>query len=83
MVFLLSRNGLECGYFPSDAASLASFAGAARGIGAEPSPTMTIIPVVVFVVAPLAADIAPASMRLARAAMSVFFTVQNPFRESR
>jgi hypothetical protein len=60
-----------------------SFAGAARGIGAEPSPTITIIPVVVFVVAQLAADIAPASMRLARAAISVFFTVQNPFCESR
>jgi hypothetical protein len=59
--------------------SLLSFPGSgAKGMGAEPSPTMTIIPVVVFVVALLAAEIAPASIKLARAAMSVFFTVTSP-----
>jgi hypothetical protein len=44
-------------------------------MGAEPSPTITIIPVVVFAVAPLAAEIAPASIKLARAPMNAFFTV--------
>jgi hypothetical protein len=40
---------------------------------------MTIVPVVVFVVAPLAAEIAPASIKLARAPMNAFFTVQLSF----
>jgi hypothetical protein len=50
-------------------------------MGADPSPTMTIIPVVVFVVAPLAAEIAPASIKLARAPMNAFFTVQTLLQE--
>lgn len=65
-------------YFVSDAGSLGSIADAvSRGIGAEPSPTRTITLAVLFVVVPLAAEITPASIRLARAAMIVFFTVQN------
>jgi len=50
---------------------------AVGGSGAEPSPMMLIVPVVTFVVAPLTAEIAPASIKLARAAMNVFFTVRN------
>jgi hypothetical protein len=50
------------------------------GMGADPSPTMTIIPVVVLVGAPLTAEIAPASIKLARAPMNAFFTVQNLLR---
>ena len=57
-----------------------SIAGAAMGMGADPSPTMTIIPVVVLVGAPLTAEIAPASIKLARAPMNAFFTVQNLLR---
>jgi hypothetical protein len=50
------------------------------GMGADPSPTMAINPVVEFVVGPLTAEIAPASIKLARAPMNAFFTVQNLLR---
>jgi len=45
-------------------------------MGADPSPAMTITPAVVCTGAPLKAEIAPASIKLASAPMSVFFTVQ-------
>jgi len=44
-------------------------------MGEVPSPTITAIPVAVFVVAPLTAEMAPASIRLAKAAMIVFFMI--------
>lgn len=64
-------------YFPSDGPSLVSISVAgAEGIGAEPSPTMTITPGVVWVGASLTALIAPASIKLAKAPMNTFFTVR-------
>jgi hypothetical protein len=42
-------------------------------MGEAPSPTITTVPFVLDGVAPLTAEMAPASMRLARAAMIVFF----------
>jgi hypothetical protein len=53
----------------------------AIGIGADPSPTTTVFSVVVFVVAPLTAEIAPASIKLARTPMNAFFTVQTLLRQ--
>jgi hypothetical protein len=44
-----------------------------EGTGEVPSPMITAVPVAVFVVAPLTAEIAPASIRLAKAAIIVFF----------
>jgi hypothetical protein len=44
-------------------------------MGADPSPAMMNVSLVVVVVAPLAAEIAPASIKLARAPMNAFFTV--------
>jgi hypothetical protein len=66
-------------YFPSDGPSLVliSVAGA-EGIGAEPSPTMTITPGVALVGAPLTAVITPASIKLAKAPTNTFFTVRSP-----
>ena len=65
------------GYLPSDGVSLGSITGAAvNGRGADPSLTMAIIPAEVFVMAPLTAEIAPASIKLARAPINAFFTVQ-------
>src|ERR1035441_8213096 len=46
-------------------------------MGADPSPTTMTIPVAVLVVAPLTAEIMPANIKLARAPMNAFFTVQN------
>jgi hypothetical protein len=51
-------------------------------MGADPSPKMAIIPAGVFVVALLTAEIAPASIKLARAPMNAFFTVKFSFDES-
>jgi len=67
-------------YFPSDGPSLAliSVAGA-KGIGAEPSPTMTT-PGVVLVGAPLTAVMAPANIKLAKAPMKTFFTFRTLLR---
>jgi hypothetical protein len=64
-------------YFPSDGSSpvLISVAGA-KGIGAEPSPTITITAGAVLVGAPLTAVMAPASIKLAKAPTNIFFTVR-------
>jgi len=67
------------GYLPEDVPSIGRLAGAA-GTGADPSPTMTTIPFIVFIGAPLNAEIAPASIKLARAPTNAFFTVQNLLR---
>jgi hypothetical protein len=51
------------------------------GMGADPSPMMTVICDAGFVVAPLTAEIAPASIKLARAPINVFFMAQNLLRQ--
>jgi hypothetical protein len=47
--------------------------GGATGIGEPPSPTITTARIEGLGFSPLAAEIAPASIRLAKAAMIVFF----------
>jgi hypothetical protein len=72
----------DWGYFASDVPSPGSVSdNADSGMGADPSVTTTVIPVVVFGVAPLTAEIAPASIKLARAPINVFFMAQNLLRQ--
>ena len=64
------------GYFACGVASPKSIGEASsNGIGAEPSAKMAVTPVVVFVAVPLTPEIVAANIKLARAAISVFFTV--------
>jgi hypothetical protein len=56
-----------------DCRSLAEFDGGATGIGEPPSPTITTALVDGLGFSPLTAEIAPANIKLASAAMIVFF----------
>jgi hypothetical protein len=55
--------------------SLAEYDGGAKGMGEPPSPAITTTALVPLILILLAAEIAPANIRLARAAMNVFFMV--------